>query len=115
MPKFDEAARNRLRSLIRSAQTANPVIDGLLAEQLHLQPGGDVIDRKWFIMLPHGVAREIVAAWLRRLGILGFDRPALERMVIAAKTYAPGKQIDVNGRYVIYVKSDHLVLAARNR
>ncbi len=114
MPRFDMAARDRLRQLIATAHDTNVEIDGLLAEQLHLQPGGDVLDRYWFIMLPHNVAREIVAAWLRKLGVTNFDRQLLERIVVAGKTYAPGKQVDVNGRYIILVYDDRLVIAPRN-
>lgn len=110
MPKFDEPARNRLRQLLAAAHETNLEIDSLLADQLHLQPSGDVLDRQWFIMLPHAVAREIVAAWLRRLGVAGFDKQLLERITIAAKTYASGKRIDINGRYAIVVHPDRLTV-----
>ena len=113
MPKLDAPARRQLRSIIRAAKAHNVEIDSLLAEQLHLQPSGMVLDRQWFIMLPHAVAREIVAAWLRHLGITDFDRQLIERIVIAAKTYAAGKQLDVNGRYVIAVTDDRLILKPR--
>ncbi len=113
MPKFDAVARQRLRQLIGSARGVNVEIDSLLADQLHLQPAGDVLDRQWFIMLPHAVAREIVAAWLRRLGVADFDRQLLERITVAAKTYASGKRIDINGRYVIVVQSDRLFVQAK--
>ena len=115
MPRFDATARERLRELINTAHDVNVEIDDLLAKRLHLQPAGDIIDRRWFIMLPHEVAREIVAAWLRSLGILSFDRPALERIVVAAKTYVPGKKIDINGRYFIDVGSDRLVMSQRGQ
>jgi tRNA(Ile)-lysidine synthase len=114
MPRFDTVARDRLRELITTARDTNVEIDGLLAEQLHLQPSGDVLDRYWFIMLPHNVAREIIAAWLRRLGVTNFDRQLLERIVVAGKTYAPGKLVDINGRYVIMVYDDRLVIAPRH-
>jgi tRNA(Ile)-lysidine synthetase-like protein len=113
MPRFDADAKARLRQLIAAARDTNVEIDGMLAEQLHLQPSGDVLDRHWFIMLPHNVAREIVAAWLRRLGVTGFDRQLLERIVVAGKTFATGKQVDVNGRYIIMVYPDRLVFAPR--
>jgi len=113
MPRFDPAARDRLRQLIARARDTNIEIDSLLAEQLHLQPSGDVLDRQWFIMLPHAVAREIIAAWLRRLGVTGFDRQLLERIVVAAKTFEPGKQIDINKRYVMLVSQERLVVAPR--
>lgn len=113
MPRFDPAARDRLRQLIATAHHTNVQIDSLLAEQLHLQPGGDVLDRQWFIMLPHAVAREIIAAWLRRLGVTNFDRQLLERIVVAAKTFVPGKQVDINKRYVLLVSQERLVVAPR--
>jgi tRNA(Ile)-lysidine synthase len=113
LPKFDEQARDHLRRVLSTAYETNEEIDSLLAEQLHLQPAGDILDRQWFIMLPHIVSREIMAAWLRRLGVAGFDRKTLERTTIAAKTYLPGKHIDVNARFVIAVYADRLVMRAR--
>jgi tRNA(Ile)-lysidine synthetase-like protein len=114
MPRFDEAARQRMRQLLHQAQQTNIEIDSLLAEQLHLQPNGDALDRQWFIMLPHKVALEIVAAWLRHLGIADFDHPLLERIVVAAKTYAAGKRLDVNKRFVIAVTNDQVVMLPRS-
>ena len=114
MPKFDTLARDRLRQLLAVTHEANEEIDSLLAEQLHLQPAGDILDRQWFIMLPHAVAREIIAAWLRQLGVTNFDRRALERITVAAKTYLPGKQIDINARFIVAVYMDRLVMRARS-
>jgi tRNA(Ile)-lysidine synthase len=113
MPKFDAVARDRLRRLLETTHETNEEIDSLLAEQLHLQPAGDILDRQWFIMLPHAVAREIVAAWLRKLGVANFDKQTLERITIAAKTYLPGKQIDINARFIVAVYMDRLVMRAR--
>lgn len=115
LPKFDDAACDRLRKLIATTRETNVQIDQMLAEQLHLQPDYDVLDRHWFIMLPHAVAREIIAAWLRGRGVMDFDKALLERVVIAAKMYAPGKQIDVNGRYIILVRKNDLALTARTQ
>jgi len=115
LSKFDEDARKRLRELIESTRETNVQIDQLLAEQLYLQPDFNVLDRHWFIMLPHAVAREIIAAWLRGRGITDFDKSTLERIVVAAKMYAPGKQVDVSGKYVILVRRDDLALVSRDR
>lgn len=115
LSRFDDEARARLRNLIETTRETNVHIDQLLAEQLHLQPDFDVLDRHWFIMLPHAVAREIIAAWLRNLGVMDFDKTLLERIVVAAKMYAPGKQIDVSGRYIILVRKDDLVLTTRTK
>jgi tRNA(Ile)-lysidine synthetase-like protein len=115
LTKFDDTARTHLRKLIESTRETNVHIDQMLAEQLHLQPSFDVLDRHWFIMLPHVVAREIVAAWLRGRGVADFDKTLVERVVVAAKMYAPGKQIDVSGNYVILVRKDDLALVRRDR
>jgi len=113
LSKFDDESRGRLRELIRKAKDTNIEIDGMLAEQLHLQPSYEVLDRHWFIMLPHAVAKEIIAAWLRSRGISDFDKTLLERVTVAAKMYAPGKQIDINGQYVVQIRKDDLVITPR--
>lgn len=113
MSKFDDQARQRLRLLIAETHTANIQIDSLIASQLHLQPAGDRLDRQWFIMLPHAVAREIIVAWLRQLGVTTIDRQLIERITVAAKTSAPGKKIDVNGRFVMVLSKDDLTVIQR--
>lgn len=114
MPKFGGEARQKLRRLITDTQTANEQIDDLLGEQLRIQPANDRLDRRWFIMLPHAVAREVVATWLRRLGMADFDRTLLERMTIAAKTLGPGKRVDINRQYVLVVSKEQLIVVARS-
>jgi tRNA(Ile)-lysidine synthetase-like protein len=115
MPRFDGESREQLRALVSQAQKTNEKIDALLAEQLHAQPASDVLNRHWFIMLPHEVAREIMAAWLRANGIAGFDRRMIERIVTRAKVLAVHKQIDVDVNHMIVVKSDNLALIRRDR
>ncbi len=113
LSRLDEGSRQQLRSIILSAHQRNTEIDGLLAQQLNLQPASDRLARPWFIMLPHAVAREIIAAWLRNFGINQFDKVLLERITVAAKTYLPSKTVDVNGQYVVTVGIDDIVLAPR--
>jgi tRNA(Ile)-lysidine synthase len=115
LPRFDAPARRQLRALINSASLTNTELDILLARQLANQLAPDELNRAWFISLPYNVSREIIAAWLRSAGISQFDRKTIERIVASAKTYAPGKQIDVDGRYLISVKSDVLALKRRER
>jgi len=114
MPKFDAAARRELLGLIDRIGTSNTEIDGLLEAELQRQPGYGVLDREWFIMLPHAVAREAMAAWLRQAGTAGFDRKALERLTVAAKTSLPGKQIDINKEQVMVVSKDELRIVRRD-
>ncbi len=113
LPRFEEENRQKLRQLISNAARRNAEIDQLLTNQLHLQPAANRLDRHWLIMLPHAVAKEAVAAWLRARGIRSFDKKTLERIVIAAKTYAPGKQIDVDGTHAIKIEKRQLALNPR--
>jgi tRNA(Ile)-lysidine synthase len=117
LPRFDAPARQRLRELIDAARLTNTELDTLLAEQLRLQPGnhGRQLDRRWFISLPHAVAREVMAAWLRSNGITSFSRQSIERMVAHAKTLPPGKRIDVVAGHGIIVKADVLALTIDER
>lgn len=113
MPKFDNASRDRLRGLIQATGRANIEIDSLLADQLHLQPAGDMLDREWFRELPADVANEIIAAWLRRLGITGFDRRTIGRLTDGIINLQPGKQVDINGRYIVAIKRGYAVVMPR--
>jgi tRNA(Ile)-lysidine synthase len=115
MPRFDEASRQQLRTLVSKATATNEEIDRLLDAQLRAQPAPDVLDRHWFIMLPHEVSREVMAAWLRANGSAGFDRRMIERIVTQAKVLATRKQIDIDAIRVIVVKSDMLALIRRDR
>lgn len=110
LPRFDDEARQRLRSIVHQARQHNQLIDHLLAEQLRGQASDNELDRHWFVMLPHAVAREVMAAWLRSAGIAGFDRRAIERLVVAAKTYAAGKTADIDGRSKLRVGKEVLKL-----
>jgi len=115
MPHFDVPARQQLRQLIDSTADANEEIDAILAGHLSLQPSADVLSRHEFVMLPHEVSRELIAAWLRAHEIRSFDKKAIERITAAAKTYTPGKLIDVDGMHVIRVEKRFLALTLRER
>lgn len=115
LPHFDATSRERLLQLINVAAATNAEIDKMLAGHLSLQPSADTLNRHEFVMLPHDVSRELIAAWLRAHYIRSFDRKTIERLTVAAKTYAPGKRIDVDAQHVIQVKIDILALTLRER
>lgn len=105
----------RLGELVDAAMGANQAIDELLISLLHQQPAADRLDRRMFVKLPHKVARELMAAWLRHRGVGGYDRPKLERLVTAAKTLQPGKRIPVAGRTYLLVGKHDLALMRSDR
>ena len=115
LPRFDAVARNRFRTLIDSAHATNTAIDSLISGQLDIQSSHDILDRRWLIMLPHAVAKEVIATWLRLHGVREFDKKTIERIVVGGKTYVAGKSIDVNAALVIKVSKDGLALVSRER
>lgn len=115
LPRFDETARTRLRALLDSAAATNDEIDAMLGELLRLQPTTDSLDRQKVIMLPYVVSKELLAAWLRAHDLRAFDKKTIERLTVAAKTYAPGKVIDIDAAHVIHVEKHKLALTLRER
>jgi tRNA(Ile)-lysidine synthase len=112
LPRFNETDRANLLKILRTLTVTNQELDEVLTDMLGVS---DTIDRDWFNQLPHNVAREVLATWLRAHGINNFDRPTLERLVVAGKTAAAGKQFPVKGKFVMYVRADHLALADPER
>jgi len=114
LAKFSPAQKQQLLKHIQVAAELNDQLEGMLVNQLHIQPSTHKLDRHWFVQLPHGVAREVLATWFRERGVV-FDKKTLERLVVAAKTFTPGKTADVNGGYSMQVTTYHLALTRRDR
>ncbi len=112
--KLSVKQQAQLLAHIDTAKQLNDQIDQLLQVQLHLQPAGHTLDRQWFISLPHALAREVMAGWLRTRGA-PFDSKSLHRLVVAAKTYPPGKQTDVSKQTVLKVTKRYLALVPADR
>jgi tRNA(Ile)-lysidine synthase len=111
LPRFGEEGRRKLRELTGESLRLNIEIDELIAELLGNHASEDELDRRWFISLPHAVAKEVMAAWLRKYNT-NFDKKGIERIVAASKTFSPGKIIGVNGEYSIVVNPGRLKLSA---
>lgn len=104
LPRFSKEQRSELLAIIQNQKAVNTQLDKLL--QLNTEP----LDRKWFVALPHSVAREVMASWLRAQGLREFDKSAIERAVVGAKTAKAGKRIAVKRDEYIEVTARHLAL-----
>ncbi len=115
VPRFSEQRKQELLGYIKLLRDRNREIDESLAKFLDMQLKEDVLDRHQFVMLPHSVAKEVMAAWLRQNGIAGYTARLLEQLVTDAKTLQKGKRLDVNDSMIIVVGEDELALRPRER
>lgn len=115
VPRLGPAERSRLLVHIATAAKLNDKLDSELAAFLQSQPAPDELARRSFAALPHAVAREVAAAWLRQNDVLDFNRNLIERLVVAGKTWPAGKQFDVNARLICRMHKNVLKLTPRSR
>jgi tRNA(Ile)-lysidine synthase len=109
VPKLDEKSKNKLLQIVNDMQSTNKELDTLLVK--HLQKD---LNRQWFASLPHDTAREFMAEWLRQNGIRDFDRPAIERLVISAKTARAGSKFPILKGWHMTVNKTDLALQGPN-
>jgi tRNA(Ile)-lysidine synthetase-like protein len=113
MPRFNLEERDKLVDLLNNIKTTNNQVDSALHGLLNTQ--GNIIKRQWFNRLPHSVAKEMMAAWLRDNGVRGYDRHTIERLVAAAKTAQSGKLFPVMKGTRLEVGKDSLALRRAER
>ncbi|HUC95941.1 MAG TPA: hypothetical protein VMR76_03220, partial [Candidatus Saccharimonadia bacterium] len=66
------------------------------------------IIRLEFIKLPHNLALEVMAHYLRQNGYISFNSKLLNHVVVAAKAYANGKKFSVNAKNYILIDKNHI-------
>ncbi len=115
LPRFVNTDREALLEISSKSQHLDIEITQLTNDYLHAQPGTKILNRHSFIMLPHAVAREIMAAWLRANTDVELSRQLLERLVTAAKIGRSGSKTDATGDYWLCVHKELLELRAKSR
>ncbi len=114
LPRLTLEQKHDLLMHVKKARELNQEIDHLISKFLELQgrrsQNMTELERKTFIALPHAVAREIMAAWLRQNDIRQFDRKLLEQLVVAAKTYDAGKAAPIDHAHYLLVGKQNLAL-----
>ncbi len=114
VPRLNQASRAQFLEIIKNSAKSNQQIDTLLVKYLPVSPDGN-LKRRDFSLLPHGLSREVMAAWLRSHGIRDFDSKALERLVVAGKTARPGSRVDVLRKVRMRIGQDDLALVDMER
>lgn len=115
LPSFAGTDREVLVRLARQAADTNALLTNELANYLHLQPAVKTLDRPGFILLPHRIAREVMAEWLLVNTGTELSRQLLERLVVAGKTGRQGTKVDVDAGHWLCLSQKHLALKPRER
>jgi tRNA(Ile)-lysidine synthase TilS/MesJ len=113
--RLTEKQKEQLHRHIQHMHLLNTAIDELLADYLQRYSYKNRLKRHEFIMLPHAVALEVMAAWLRKNGIHGFDKKTLERLTHTAKIHTVGRRVPVSGRVSLKVSGEFLALVTSER
>ncbi|HSX34521.1 MAG TPA: tRNA lysidine(34) synthetase TilS [Candidatus Saccharimonadales bacterium] len=108
LPKMSVSQRGQLIKHIHNAAATRAAIERELAPHTSTLE----LDRAWFIALPYDVSTEAMAAWLRRWQ-LPFDRKAIHRLTVFAKTAAPGKRADITAKRELKASKNHITLTLR--
>jgi tRNA(Ile)-lysidine synthetase-like protein len=111
VPRLDSEARNKFMDIIEDNRRINQALDQELIHHLHYQTQAHTIDKRWFASLPHNVAREVMAMWLREHGLRSFDSKTLERLTVHAKTQAAGQRVNIFQDHWLRIQGDHLALS----
>jgi tRNA(Ile)-lysidine synthase len=117
VPRFGKSGRDDFLDIISNIDKTNKETDELLAEIMEQQAEDhpDEIDRAWFSQLPHAIAKEVMATWLREHNVRDFDQNNIERLVVAAKTAGSRRKFSVSKNVTLQIGKDSLALRGVER
>jgi tRNA(Ile)-lysidine synthetase-like protein len=115
MPRFASTDREALLLVNQKSHLLNEQINEQVSTLLSSYSENGALRRHDFIMLPHSVAREVMAAWLLRHTKVELSKKLLERLVIAAKTGRISSKFDVGQQWWLRVSDVFLALEPRER
>lgn len=115
LARFSPKDKQKLHGIVSRMQVVNSAVDEIIAEFLERNCYGNRMTRYEFIQLPHLVAMEVMAAWLRANNIRGFDKKMLERLTQGAKILTVGREIPVDNHAKLKIMRGFLALEITER
>jgi len=103
MPRLTDRQRQHLVDMYATMLSLNPQIDAELSDVLAQIVYPEGLRRSSFIQLPHTIAGEVLAYWLREKYDIRLERKQIERLVVAVKTAQPGSVFDLNKRTIMNI------------
>lgn len=107
--------KQKLHGILKRMEIVNAAMDEILAEFLQRNTFGNRMRRYEFIQLPHAVALEVMASWLRVNHIRHFDKNMLERLTHAAKMYSVDREVPISSAVKLKVGKEFLALVTTER
>lgn len=107
--------RQKLHGIIARMEVLNAAMDEVLTEFLERNAHGNRLRRYDFIQLPHNVALEVMAGWLRANNIRHFDKNMLERLTHAAKIHKVGREVPISSFVSLKIGREFLALESHER
>src|SRR5665213_636016 len=104
----DKSAVTKLQTQISNLRVTNQQLDQEIDGLLTNMTKDKSLYRLKFINLPHKLALELMAHWLRQNNISSFDSKLLNKLVVAAKTFKHGSQFSINKTAYLLVKTKFL-------
>lgn len=108
MPRMSNDAREQLLQHIATSKVLEKEITTILLPELQ----SSALDRKWFVQLPYNVSTVAMTLWLRIQGSR-FDRKAIHRLAVFAKTANPGSRADIDARHYLHISKHNITLLSR--
>jgi len=103
LPRLTAAQRAQLLSINQRATEVNEQLDQEIADLLRTITPGGKLNRSYFAQLPHTLAREVLAAWLRVHDVRNMSAKQIERLVLVAKTAQPNTVHDIENRKIMKI------------
>lgn len=106
LPQLSSKELQALKQQYETAASSNKEVDALVSRQLAGLETEAGLDRRSFIALPHIVAAEVMAAWLRQQHIKPIHHKLIDIAVVSVKTLPPGKSIDLDKDHCLVLATD---------
>lgn len=98
LPRLTPDQRAQLLAINQRAAAVNTELDQAIAEVLHAVTPGGKLSRHQFAQLPHAIAKEVMAAWLRAHDVRNMSAKQIERLVVTTKTAQAGTMHSIENR-----------------
>jgi tRNA(Ile)-lysidine synthase len=106
----DRSVIDSLLAEINNLKSTNQDLDQALDELLVNISKDNKLLKNEFINLPHKLALEVMAKWLRQNKISNYNSKLLNNLVVAAKSYKNQSQFSINKTAHLLIKSDLLII-----